>query len=376
MFRFVFRQLVHEPGKSGLIVAAIAAVVAVILLLEGFNEGLVAQLRQAVINRGADLIVTQAGVANMAATRSILPQFVRGDVEAVGGVAEASPLTMIPMIYEHGSQRTPISLLVYDSRGGPLWLAEGAEPREPRDIVVDRSLAYKHGLTLGQPLLLSDFEFRISGISSGAAAFFTPFGFVRYDDLIDFYFESDVAADITSFPMLSFLLVRLVPGAVPGDVAAAIEQAVPAADVFTPAALADRDAALGRALFGPILRFMIDTAYLIGVLVIGVVMFAAVNARRRSFGILKAVGFPNAYLGRAVLLEALLLTVLALPLGILVAAGIAAGFESVMPLYLLRPLEPVPVARTVAISLLFAVAGGLLPLRGVRRVDPALVFRS
>ena len=243
MLRFVFRQLSFDPLRTTLIAAALAAVVAVILILEGFNEGLVAQLGDAVTDRQADLIVTQAGVSNMIAARSVLPQVTRRDVEAVPGVAAAHPLTGIPVIYAEGSKRTPMFLFVYDSAGGPRRMVAGTAATEPRDIVIDRSLAVKYDLAPGDPLVVSDFEFRVSGIADGAAAFFTAFGFARYDDLIDFYFESDVAADISTFPLLSFLLVELTLGADRTDVAKAIEANISEGDVFLPEDLAAEDEA-------------------------------------------------------------------------------------------------------------------------------------
>jgi len=376
MLRFIYRQLLNDPGRTTLTITAMAAVVAVILVLEGFNEGLLAQLRSTVTDRNADLIITQAGVSNMTATRSILPQFARRDVEAVEGVATAYPITGIPMIYQQGEQRTPISLLVYDTGGGPVRLIAGTPPTKARDIVIDRSLASKYGLVLGQPFVLSDFEFRISGFTEGAAAFFTPFGFIRYDDLIDFYFESDVAADITTFPMLSFLLVHLDKNADRQVVARKIEQAVPEVDVFTPEALAGQDEALGRALIGPIFRFMIDVAYVIGVLVTGIITFSAVNARRRDFGVLKALGFSHGFLSLSVVIESLIMALIAIPFGVLLARFIAAAFEAVIPLYLILASEPVPVIRTSIACLVFAVIGALTPVHIIRKLDPSLVFRS
>jgi len=375
MLRLIYRQLLHDPGRTALTITAMAAVVAVILVLEGFNQGLLAQLRSAVIDRNADLIVTQAGVSNMIATRSVLPQFARRDVEAVKGVAAAYPMTGVPMIYRQGDRRTPISLLVYDSGGGPNRLVAGHPPSAARDIVIDRSLADKYGLTLGQPFIVSDFEFRISGIADGAAAFFTPFGFVRYDDLIDFYFESDVAADITTFPMLSFLLVKLDKNADRLAVARRIEDAVPVADVFTPEALADEDEALGRALMGPIFRFMIDVAYIIGILVTGIITFSAVNARQHDFGILKALGFSHGFLNLCVVIESVLLALVAIPLGVLSARLIAAVFEAMIPLYLILATEPTAVIRTAIAILIFAVLGALAPIHIIRRLDPSQVFR-
>lgn len=376
MLRLVYRQLVIDPVRTALTATALAAVVAVILILEGFNEGLIAQLGDAVTDRQADLIVTQAGISNMIAARSVLPQFTRRDVEAVPGVAVAHPLTGIPVIYAEGEKRTPIFLLVYDSRGGPQRLAAGSAATEPRDIVIDRSLAAKYGLMTGDPLLISDFEFRVSGIADGAAAFFTPFGFARYDDLIDFYFESDVAADISTFPLLSFLLVELAPGADRQAVAAAIETAVLEGDVFLPEDLAAQDEALGRVLFGPILQLLIGVGYVIGVLLTGIILFAAVNGRRHEFGVLKALGFTHRYLSTAVLVEALALALVAIPVGVLLAALIGSAIEATMPLYRILSTEPVPVARTAVACLVFAALGALLPVRLIRRLDPGRVFRS
>ena len=200
MFLLVLRQLQLDPLRTASTVLALAAVVAVILIFEGFLEGVVAQSHNAVMERGADPIVTQGGVKNTTLARSILPQFARSEVEAVVGVVVGHPLTGIPVIYVQNNQRAPLLLIVYDTSAGPARLAAGLSITGAHEIVVDQSFADKFELGLGDPLLISDFEFTVSGIAEGAAAFFSVFGFARYDDLIDFYFESDLAADRTSQP--------------------------------------------------------------------------------------------------------------------------------------------------------------------------------
>ena len=376
MLRFIYRQISFDRARTLLTATALAAVVAVILVLEGFYAGVLVQLRNTVLDRDADLIVTQAGVANMMAARSILPQFARRDVEAVPGVAAAHPLTGILVIYEQGNRRTPIFLLVYDSGGGPKYLTAGSAVTGSRGIVIDHSLASKYGLEVGDPFILSEFEFQVTGISAGSAAMFTPFGFASYDDLIDFYFESDIAADISTFPLLSFLLVELSPGANRDAVAEDIETAVPDGDVFVPEKLATEDEALGRVLFGPIMRLMIGVGYIIGALVTGIIMFAAVNARRHDFGVLKALGFSQQFLSRSVVVEVLILMLIAIPLGVVLANLIARVVENAAPLYLVLATEPMSIMRTAIACLLFAAIGALLPIRLIRRVDPNLAFRG
>ncbi len=376
MCKLVLRQLRHDPTRSALTAFALAAVVAVILIFEGFLEGVVQQSRDAVLERGADLIVTQAGVKNMTLARSVLPQFTRSDVEDVAGVVVAHPLTGIPVIYEQGGQRAPLLLLVYDTGGGPAQLARGEHIAAPREIVVDESFANRFRLGPGDPVVVSDFEFVISGVSRGDAAFFSAFGFARFDDLIDFYFESDLAADITTFPLLSFLLVELEDNADRASVATAIESSVTSADVYFPEQLAAEDEALGRALLGPIFSFLVVAGYISGVLITGIIMFAAVNARQRDIGVLKALGFSHGFLSLSVVIEALVLVVIAIPAGLALALIVSAVIETLLPLYLVPVTETTPMLRTMAASFLFAVLGALTPVRLIRRMDPSIAFRS
>jgi putative ABC transport system permease protein len=376
MLHLTYRQLLQSPWRTVLTASALAAVVSVILVLEGFNAGLLDQSRRLVLARQADLIMTQAGVGNLHAGRSILPQFARAKAEAVEGVAVAHPLTGILSIYQKDGRSTPIYLFVYDTAGGPTQFVSGGGATADRDIVIDRSLANQYGLEPGDDFVLSDFEFRVAGITVGEAALLTPVGFIRYDGLLDFYFESDLAADLSTFPLLSFLLIELTPGADPGAVAQRLREQVPEGDVFLPERLADNDAALVRVMFGPVFEVLISVAYLIGVLVTAIIMFASVLARRRSFGVLRALGFSPAFLSSSVVLEAGILAIIAIPVGMGFAAGIGTAVESAIPLYSVLPLEPAQVMRTAIACLVFAVLGALAPVPLIRRTDPALAFRA
>jgi len=399
MFKLICRQLIYEPFRTLLTGGAIASALAVILLLEGFQSGLLLQLKNVALDRGADLIVTQAGVSNFTASRSLLPQVSRQQVEAVDGVVAAYPVTMVPIIYEQpGYRKTPVFFMVYDagdlsegktpaaekpfsmfrqvSRGGPSKLKAGRVAEKPREIVIDESLAVLYDLNVGDAFIVAGFEFRISGIAEQASALFTAFVFINYDDMIDFFFDSDLVGDISNLPLLSFLLVELQPGADRNAVAAAIETAEPDGDVFTPEQLARNDMELGRTLFGPIMGVLIGAGYVIALLVVGMIMFAAVHARLRDVGVMKALGFPDRSLVSGMMLESLLMVLLAFPVALLLAQGGAWFIETSVPLYLVPVMEIVPLLRTFFAALLLGVIGAYLPYRLIARLDPAIVFRG
>lgn len=376
MFQFALRQLALDRLRTGFVALAVGAAIAIILILRGFEQGMYSQLSAMVLNRGAQLFVAQAGVTNFIAVRSSLPQLTRGRVEAVPGVTAAHPLTGLPVIYGPAGNRVPVYILVYDDFGGPAPIVAGGPIRGSREVIIDVGLSRRYGLRPGDPLMVSDFEFRVAGITTGNSALFMPFLYVSYDGMIDFYLESEVAPDISTFPLLSFLLLELAPGADAAVVARAIEAQVPEADVLTPEQLARNDVTLGRELLGPIMRALIALAYVIGILVVGLIVYADVTSRRRNFGVMKALGFRLAHLVTTVSAQTLLLLALAVPIGLALALAIAGAIERVVPVYRVYVMEPAGLAATAAGIVVMALAGALLPLRVIARTDPTVVFQE
>ncbi|MCW8955717.1 MAG: ABC transporter permease, partial [Gammaproteobacteria bacterium] len=234
MMQLTIKRIRSEPVRVLFMVVAIAAVISVVLVLEGFREGLYQQIRHIILSRGADVIVTQAGVSNMIASRSLLPQLSRMAVEEIDGVSNAHPLTTLPIIYDQDNRRTPVFIFVYDTLGGPEIIEKGRQIKENREIVIDKSLSVIYGLEPGDEFMVSDFNFKVAGISTDTAAFFAPFAFATYDDLIDLYFESDLVGDLSTLPLLSFLLVEIKPGYQAGEIAQMIEKKLPEVDAYLP----------------------------------------------------------------------------------------------------------------------------------------------
>jgi ABC-type antimicrobial peptide transport system permease subunit len=320
--------------------------------------------------------VAQTGVTNFIASRSLLPQLSREAIESIEGVKEAHPVTSVPVIYEQqGYRKSPVFFMVYDIGGGPAFIKEGQTVSKPRDIVIDESLAVLYDLKVGDAFIVADFEFHISGIAEQASALFTAFAFINYDDMIDFFFDSDLVGDISNLPLLSYLLVELHSGADKHAIAAAIEVVESEADVFLPEQIAKNDVALGKTLFGPVMGVLIGAGYIITLLVVGMIMFAAVHARLRNYGVMKALGFPNGSLVKQMVLESLVMILLAFPLALLLAQFAAWFIEIHVPLYMVPVLETVPLLRTFVAALVLGVIGAYLPYRFIARLDPAIVFR-
>ena len=376
MFRLLRRTLLQDRGRTVLSILAVAAAIALVLVFEGFRVGLYAQVRSFPQGLPADLVAAQTGVSNILGARSVLPQSARAEVEAVRGVKAAHPLGGMPVIYSRGDQSSPIYVVAYDTAGGPQHLVTGHEIADKDEIVVDAALARKYGFTPGDGVEFLGHTFKIAGLSADGTNFFDPYVFARLEDVVDLYLAGDLPEELATNAALSFLLIELEPGADRDAVRTEIERKVPSVDVFTPAELGANDVRRAQGFMGPPLNLLVVIAYVVGVLLVGLTLYASVLARMREFGIMKAIGTPGVRLGRAVIGEALVVSTLALVIGTAMAVGLAHLIRWAMPMYLVDPLELHVLARTTMGAGLMACLGALLPIHRVAAVDPASVFKQ
>lgn len=374
MYTLALRQLVLDWPRTILVAIALGAIFGVILVLKGFEQGQYHQLARTVENRQADLIVAQSGVSNLIAARSSLPQLMRATVESIPGVRVAHPLTTMPVIYEGHGIKTPIYMFVYDSGGGPRHVMQGISRQRGRGIVIDVSLAEKHDIGVGDSMSIADFGFEVTGISERSSALFMPFAFINYDGMIDFMLESEIAPDLSAFPLLSYLLVELEPDAAPAAIADAIESQATEVDVHTTAEMAENDIALARSMLGDVMGLLVLVSYVTGVLVVGLIMFAEVNTRLRGFGVLKAVGFSENRLVLSVVTQAFAYYLLSVPIGLSIALGMAALINSIAPLYYVKVMTAGGLLTTLLAGGVVAIFGGVLPIVRLRRLDPNIAF--
>jgi len=375
MLGVALAEVLRSPYRTALRALAVGGAICVTLLFEGFRLGMDRQMATPAGALPADLVALEEGAKHFVAVRSNLPQSARSAIEAIPGVKRVHPLVSVPVIFKHGGRRTPIQLVAYDSGGAPR-LAVGAPIAGGRQVVLDRQLARLHGLHVGDRVEILDRELGVVGLSTSSDVSFAPLVYVTYDELIDLYLERNVPGAMGGAPLLSFLLIDLERPEQPAAVRQAVEAQVAGVDVYTPTELAAQDVALGRQLFGPVLNLFIAIGWLAVVLAVGLTMYASVIDRRRELGVMKAVGMGAGGLAATVIVEALLVSLVAFPLALLLARGAAAAVERMSPLYRVVAWEPAVVTRGALVAIVAAFVGSLLPILRLARLEPDVVFRS
>lgn len=371
--RFVLWHFRAEPLRLALSVAVFAGVTSLVFLFAGIHHGLLADLEELPGSLPATLVGLEAGVERFGLASSSLPQLSREQAESVPGVLEASPLTKAPVIVTWNRRRTPSILIARDAWDGWPRVERGRPPAEERDLLVDASLAARHGVAIGDEVDLLGEPFRVVGTSEGTVSPFSPYLFVNYDGLLFLLLEAGLSPGADDESLLSALLVSAA-NADPAGLRAQLERAVPDADWRTPRELARADAALGQRLMGPVLDLLTALASVIGALAMAVLRYTDIQSRTREIGIARALGATSRWLGATLVLGGLATVALAVGPAIGLAALLARGIHVWDPLWSPLVFAPLVLVRGVALATLAALVGSLLPLRRLNRLDPVLVF--
>jgi putative ABC transport system permease protein len=123
-----------------------------------------------------------------------------------------------------------------------------------------------------------------------------------------------------------------------------------------------------------VISMMNIIGFVVGLAVVALTVYVATLARRREYGVLKALGARNGALYRVVLAQA----ALSVALGFLVAVAFTSLLALVVPLTglgLALSISPASLVKVGLFALVISALAAILPVRQVSSLDPAVVFR-
>jgi len=361
-----FHNLLKERLRFVLSIAGVALAVMLILILKAFLAGMNRQITSYLDHAPGSFVVAQQGVGNLLGATSILPLGAQASVEAEPGVTEAVPILSQFLILEFHEKKQPVYLVGYlpESGGGPWRITEGRAPDADDEVVFDQVLARRHDIALGDHLEILGDDFTVVGLSEGTTSWMTSFVFLRLS----------AAERLLRAPGLrSFLLVSVEEGT-PLEPIRARLSGLPGMDALLLEEMKANDLRLFARIFSAPLRLMVGIAFLIGVMVVGMVIYTATVERQREYGVLKAVGAPNHVLYQVVGVQALIASASGALLGVLLAYAAGQLIMAVRPQFLLS-VEASDILRAVGLGIVMALIAALVPARLLARLEPAAVFR-
>ena len=361
------RNLLQDTLRFALSVVGVALAVMLILFLLGLRAGI---FQSAVIyldHAPGSVAVMPAGVRSTSAGVSqFLPPDTANLVAAAPGAGRVTPILLMMAIPELHGRKELIKLVGYDpARGGGPWnLSQGREPQADDEVVLDRVLAGRHDLKIGDTLDVAGRQLPVVGLSSGTNSWTGSYVFAQKT-----FVESLVLAPGAA----SMLLVTPAAGTSSAQLVASL-RSIPGTNVLLKSDVMANDQQVSAGVADQIVILMVAAAFIVGALVVGMIIYTATNERRGEYGIIKALGARNSVLYRIVAFQALA----AAGLGAVVGVGFAYAMGWLVmasrPQFLVV-IGPSAIAITLVAGFVMALLGALFPARAVAGVAPAEIFR-
>lgn len=360
------RNVTRDRTRLVLSILGVGLATMLVLLMAGFESGLYRQLAAHLERTPGSLVVAQEGVAESLGVTSLLPREALARVEATDGVGHAIPVTAQFVILDLHDRKQPAYLVGYQPRrgGGPWELAQGREPAADDEAVLDRILADRHGVAVGDTFDLMGTRFEVVGLSTGTSSWMTSYVFVR---------ASAASVLLRAPDAVSYVFVTPAPHADAQTVAARL-RSIPGVEVTPKGDVIEHDRALMARIFAAPVRLMTGIAFVVGSLVVGLVLYTATVERRREYGVLKAVGARNRTLYRVTTTQAVVVGLAGALAGIGLT-GVAGQLVMAARPEFLVTVEPAAIVAALAASLAMSLLGALVPARLVAQLAPADVFR-
>jgi putative ABC transport system permease protein len=372
IYRLASRNLLHDRLRFAATIVGIVFSMVLVTVQLGLYLGFGRTVTTMVDHASADLWIMPLGTKCFE-DPSLMDERKRFQALSINGVAQAIPVVIgfadwqIP-----AGGTTPVFIVGSNLRAGGLlpWnLVEGSLDALaiPDAIAVDRSYFGRLGISgIGATAEIREQKVEVRAVTKGIRSFTTtPYVFTTVDRARTY---TGVSPN-----KVTYLLVRVSPGADVDGVRRRLKANLADVDVLTPTEFRDRsrsfwlfDTGAGFALFAGALLGMI-----VGTVIVAQTLYSSTKDHLNEFATLRAMGSSRTYIHKVIICQALINAVigfcLATGVGLIVVAATA---DTALPIVMTPGLTLGLFVLTVVMCVISAIAA----IVQVTRIDPAMVF--
>lgn len=365
-----WKNLVSEKFRFLAALLGAGFAVVLILVMVGIYVGTTNQVTTYIDHTAGKVWVMQPGVNQMFRAVSSLPNATEDQLAVTDGVADSAPVLGVPSSFLKDGSQTAYYLLGFDPDdadvAGPWDIADGRATIADGETVLDRVLASKNGIDVGDTVSMIDKDFTVVGLSNETAAVGNFYAFITLDD----------AREVMQSPeSVSYFILSPTDGVAATTLADQVRSEVQGVEAITSAEFAENSKQIVISMIGRPLKVMIALGVLVGAAVIALTVLSLSSEQRRDFGVMKAIGARDRTLYRLVAAQAVLLALGGYVIGGVVAYAAQFAIKESLGDVTVE-ITPTMLAGMLAVTLLMAVAGSIVPVRRVAAVDPAEAFRA
>lgn len=409
LFEDIPRFLVAQAG----IMLAVTLVTIQTGVLKGFSlsTGLLIDQSQ------ADIWVGSKDMVHLELTKPLLyEQYIQA--QGIEGVAMAEPLMLGPGFWSsQNGELTPLKLFGFNPAGklfvpGKITAGNVKDLKQPLSIIADQSTLDSLKLPkindVGQ---LRSLPAKLVGITTDtqsiAASTFIFTSLENANVYVNSGFTSKVNCTmenndfncattfekkpekkqnsesempqiepLTATDPITYVLVKAKPGQDLAQLKQRLEKALPNTKAYTTPEMAQktRDYWTKRTGVGFILGMGATVGVVVGMVVVGQILYTSVSDHLKEFGTLKAMGASNKVIYGVILEQAVWMAVLGYIPGMLLCVGLSHWALQTQGIMIL--ITPITAGGVLGLTVLMCVGSALFAIQKVTSVDPAIVFKA
>ncbi len=368
MMGYAIQLLLHRPLRLALTIGGVALCLVLMLFLLSIYSGVANGSVEYIRASKADLWVLQRNATNILRGTSILSTAHGTVLRSVRGVRYASPVLFSLTSLKKRGQTATIFLTGFDpagTLGGPPSIVTGRTVGSDSEIVLDRSFARKYGVAIGDSIALDDGPARVVGLSSGTNAFVIQYAFAslhRVQSVIGFS------------TLVTCYLITLEHGASPHRVAETIRDELPGIEVFDDRTFLQNNIREMESGILPLLYTIASIGAVVLTIILSLLLSISILEKRKDFAVLKAVGAPHGFLPRLITGQALLITLAATAVSLMLFYPLVTVIESLTPEISTRS-SAAHVVLIASAAVLLGLVSSFLSAHRLRRVYPLEAFQ-
>jgi putative ABC transport system permease protein len=175
---------------------------------------------------------------------------------------------------------------------------------------------------------------------------------------------------------ISYVLVKAKPGTDLTALKKRLDDALSGTTAYTQAEMAQRTRAywLQRTRIGFLLGLVAVVGLVVGMTVVGQILYTSVAEHIKEYGTLRAMGAPDSLFYGVVAEQAMLMALLGFVPGIILSIAVALWVQANRNVLIL--ITPTSAALVLAVIIAMCIVSGVFAVQRALRVDPAIVFKA
>ncbi|MBA2749787.1 MAG: FtsX-like permease family protein [Tatlockia sp.] len=405
------KHLLEDIPRFLVAQAGIMFAVSLVTIQTGIFNGFTRSTAQLMTNSSADIWVASENLVHLELTLPI-PLTNLSLSRQVVGVESAEALIVKTGVWRNNNQISLARIIGFDPNG-QLFIPQNVTQRnitklkKPYTAIVDTSNLKSLNLNkVGDRAELSTLSIELVGLTRGNRSIISnPYIFTSLENANAYansgqttnlscrlpsdsedikctnsYIKADPNAiapkSLTSADTITFVLIRAKKGQDLSALKQRLIDALPNTSAYTHAELMQKTQVFWqqRTGIGFILALGAVVGVIVGVIIVGQILYASVSDRLKEFGTLKAMGASDFTIYSVILEQALWMAILGYLPSMVLCWGVSAWTLASQGILIL--ITPTIAIAVLGITVVMCVGSGVFAIQKVMHLDPASVFKA